>query len=442
MAQAYIDEGPKGGNPQMENFDTVAEKMGETTDNLVTLVDRKTSEILTGLQELSKDVHTSNSDLISLLVVLSVIIAVVMVVGVSYLYVLLSGSFSKLNSDVDIVMTDDGSATLALDPERKDEFGPVARALVQFRANKDAAGAAEARATSEIETRRADRHQKMQAMAESFESSIGHVVQSVSSAATEMHASADAMVSTADRTNAQAGNVASASEEASSNVQTVASAAEELSASIAEITRQVTDSLAANSEAVLKADKSQETVQQLVASAQKIGAVVELISDVAEQTNLLALNATIEAARAGEAGKGFAVVASEVKNLASQTARATEDIREQVGNIQRVAEEAARSIRDIGESITIVSTNTSSVSTSVEEQDAATQEIARNVEQAAAGTREVAENIILVTQGASETGAAASEILAAAGELSKQAEYLNGEVNAFLNQIRSDQASA
>lgn len=326
--------------------------------------------------------------------------------------------------------------------DRSDEIGDMAQAVQVFKDN--AIRTKELEAGQEVAAQRAELEKKemMDKMANDFEASISGVVQSVSSAATEMYASAEAMVTTSDRTSSQASSVAAASEEASTNVQTVASAAEELSASIAEITRQVSDSLVANSSAVSKADKSQETVQLLVASAQKIGDVVELISDVAEQTNLLALNATIEAARAGDAGKGFAVVASEVKNLANQTARATEDIREQVSNIQSVAEEAASSIRDIGESITIVSNNTSSVSTSVEEQDSATQEIARNVEQAAAGTQEVTSNITMVTQGASETGAAASEILSAAGELSKQAEHLNGEVNSFLHQIRSDQSSA
>ncbi len=181
---------------------------------------------------------------------------------------------------------------------------------------------------------------------------------------------------------------------------------------------------------------------ELVAAAQKIGDVVALISDVAEQTNLLALNATIEAARAGDAGKGFAVVASEVKNLANQTAKATDDIRDQIANIQAVAEDAAASIRDISGSIAVVSENNTGVSAAVEEQDAATQEIARNVEQAAVGTKDVAANVNLVTEGASETGSAAAQMLSTSKELAQQSEHLNAEVGKFLDGVRGGKQAA
>jgi len=442
MAQAYIDFGPDGGNSQMEKFDSVAERMGGTTDNLLKLVNEQTSSTLGMLQELSKEEQQGNKDLISLLITILIVIAVAMVAGVMYLYRTLTKSFSELNDDVEAILSEDLSITLMMDPDRNDEFGPVASAFKIFREKTEKLNAAEAAEAKARDLRKEERQRLLEQMADNFQGSVGNVVRSVSSAATEMQASAEAMVDIAKQTNVQAGNVGSASDLASTNVNTVASAAEELSASITEISRQVTDSLSANEDAVSKANKSQQTVQELVISAQKIGEVVELISDVADQTNLLALNATIEAARAGEAGKGFAVVASEVKNLANQTGRATEDIRSQVDNIQSVAEQAAVALREIGESITVVSNNTTGVSAAVGEQDSATQEIARNVEQAAAGTQDVASNISLVTQGASETGSAASQILSAAGELAQQSEHLNAEVDKFLEEIRSGEAAA
>lgn len=439
MAQTYIQSGPEDGNVQMGDFDAVAAKMGDATESLVTLVDAEIFSSLSTLQGLAKGMHESNDELILIQVYLAVIIAVVMISSVFFLYTMLTKAFRDLNHDLEIVMSEDSTNSndaMNMDPGRKDEFGPVAMALDLFQQNKAKIKTAEASELAARQERQKERQQAMNQLADNFDSSVGLVVQSVAATASKMQEFAETLVATANQTNTQSSNVASASEQASQNVQTVASAAEELSASIAEITRQVSVSLSANADAVSKADMSQKTVQELVQSAQKIGEVVELISDVAEQTNLLALNATIEAARAGEAGKGFAVVASEVKNLANQTARATEDIRTQVSNIRNVAEEAATSISNIGDSIKIVSETTTSVSASVEEQDAATQEIARNVEQAALGTQDVASNITLVTKGASETGAAASEILTASNELSEQAKNLNAQVNTFLTEIR------
>ncbi len=321
---------------------------------------------------------------------------------------------------------------------RSDEIGEMASAVQVFKENAIQVQGLEKERQQDHENRKVERSVLMCELADNFQRKIGNVVQSVAAAATQMQSSAEVMTATAEQTSVQADGVAMASGQAAANVQTVATAAEQLSSSINEISKQVHHSLSANQDVVSKAKLSQNTVHELVQSADKIGEVVELISDVAEQTNLLALNATIEAARAGSSGKGFAVVASEVKTLASQTAQATKEIRGQIFNIQNVAQNAAISLKDIGDSIAVVSENTTSVSSAVEQQDAATQEIFRNVEQAAVGTQEVSTSIVLVTQGASETGSAATQILSAAAELALQSERLNVEVDIFLGEVRKD----
>lgn len=275
------------------------------------------------------------------------------------------------------------------------------------------------------------------AMADKFEADVKGVVETVSAAATEMKSSAESLAATADHTNQQSTAVAAASEEASANVQTVASATEELSASVQEVGRNVRESSNIAEEAVAEAEKTNALVEGLAEAANKIGDVVNLINDIASQTNLLALNATIEAARAGDAGKGFAVVASEVKNLATQTAKATEEIAQQVTEMQNSTSDAVSAIGQIGGTIGKMSEIAKLVATSVEEQIGATNEIAENVSQAATGTQEVSSNIAGVQTAAAETGSAASQVLDATNELSKQSELLKGQVDAFLVEIRS-----
>ena len=320
---------------------------------------------------------------------------------------------------------------------KTDEIGDMAKAIQVFKESmveterlRDEQTALEVR---QVESRKAD----MRKLAGEFEQAVGEIVDTVSSASTELEASAGTLTTTAARARDLSTEVASASQEASANVQAVASATEELSSSVSEIARQVQESARIASEAVVQASRTNERVGELSKAAARIGDVVELISTIAGQTNLLALNATIEAARAGEAGRGFAVVASEVKALAEQTAKATGEIAQQVSSIQAATEESVGSIREISGTIERLSEISSTVAAAVEEQGAATQEISRNVQQAAQGTQRVSANIGDVQLGASETGSASSQVLSSARTLSTDSSRLKLEVNKFLNSVRA-----
>ena len=317
------------------------------------------------------------------------------------------------------------------------EVGAMARAVQVFKDNAVRVKQMEAAAEEQKKQAEAGKRAAMHALAESFEKSVGGVVKTITSASTEMHASAESLTATAEETARQSGAVSAASEEASTNVQTVASASEELNASVHEISRQVASSAQMAGRAVEQAGRTNETVRGLADAAQKIGDVVKLINDIAGQTNLLALNATIEAARAGEAGKGFAVVASEVKSLATQTAKATEEIAAQIAAIQGATGNAVEAIDGIGKTIGELNQVAAAIASAVEQQGSATKEIARNIQQASAGTSEVSNNIAGVNQAAGQTGAAATQILASSGELAQQAEVLQHEVGKFLAAVRA-----
>ncbi len=337
------------------------------------------------------------------------------------------GELAGGNTEVDII----GS-------ERKDEIGGMARAIEVFKQGLIEKIQMEKEAELAEQRAEEEKQQAMHDLADSFDSQVGGLISSLASASTELQSSAESMRAIADETSQSSATVASASEEASTNVATVASAMEEMSATAAEISSQVVLAQAKSSDTAENANSANETVSHLNELAGNIGTVVEAIQDIAEQTNLLALNATIEAARAGEAGKGFAVVADEVKKLATETAQKTGEIKDRIGEIQGATHNSVEAMERIISNISEIDISVTGVTAAVEEQNATTSEIVRSVSEASQGVQQVTEIIVEVQTGASETGSSADDVYAAAKEVSELSETLKSSVDQFLDEVRSD----
>ncbi|WP_372096782.1 methyl-accepting chemotaxis protein [Tistrella mobilis] len=318
--------------------------------------------------------------------------------------------------------------------DRGDEIGAMAKSVETFRAGlieADRLASEQAQAQAAQEAERARREE----LTQGFVTRVAGIVSTLSGAAEQVRGSADALSRTAEEQSGRSTAVAAAAEQATANVQTVATAAEELSASVREVGARTAETADVSRAAVDEAGTTDNTVQDLATNAQKIGDVIELIQQIAAQTNLLALNATIEAARAGEAGKGFAVVAAEVKNLANQTARATEEIQVQIDAATNATGRTVDAIRSISGTIGKVGALTTAVASAVEEQVSATAEIARNTQQASAGTSEVLRAIAGIADAAGQTGQAAAEMNTAAGELAGQTRALKQVVDEYVAAI-------
>ncbi|MCK1655323.1 HAMP domain-containing protein [Bradyrhizobium sp. 149] len=320
---------------------------------------------------------------------------------------------------------------------RSDEIGEMADALVIFRHSMVENARLAAEQNSLKARAEQEKVQAMNQLADAFEATVGNVISSVSEEAGQIELRAREMAAAASKTGSLTGAVNNVTKETAINVQSVAAATEALSSAIGEISRQVHLSSSTADQAVSAANRTNEKVSGLLSAVGRIGAVVDLISSIANQTDLLALNATIESARAGELGKGFAVVATEVKALAGQTARATEEIASQVQGIQSVTDEAAHELRKVSEIIATISSYSALIASAVEEQGAATQEISRNIQQAAAGTSKVSSNITVVNEAAMRGDAVANDVLHAARQLTTQAGVLDGEVRRFIGSVRA-----
>jgi methyl-accepting chemotaxis protein len=295
-----------------------------------------------------------------------------------------------------------GDLTLRLEDARSDELGEIARWFN-------------------------DSLEKLRDAIARVASSAGGVTASTE----ELTSASQEMSTNSDDTTKQAGVAASTTDEVSRNLQTVASGAEEMSASLGEIAKNVGEASAVAKEAVKMAESTNDMMTKLGVSSSEIGKVIKVITSIAEQTNLLALNATIEAARAGDAGKGFAVVANEVKELAKQTAKATDEIKHKIEAIQSDTSRSVSAIETIGAIINQIANITSVISVSVEQQNSTTAEMARNITEGAKGSSEIARNITGAAQSATNTSSGAQNMRRAAQTLGKMSVELTQLVARF-----------
>ncbi|MBR1173016.1 Cache 3/Cache 2 fusion domain-containing protein [Bradyrhizobium sp. KB893862 SZCCT0404] len=331
-----------------------------------------------------------------------------------------------------------GQSDVEIDCEdRADEIGEIARTVAVFRSNSLERARLRSEQTAATAAAAEQRKAELRNFVEQFRGSVGGILDKVLNSSGEFERAARQLTDTARSTADLSARSAGASEDASEHVRSAAAASDELSQSISEITRRVQESNQISAEAVRQAEATDQRIAQLSEAGSRIGDVVKLITSIAEQTNLLALNATIEAARAGDAGRGFAVVAQEVKTLAGQTAKATEEISNQIASMQLATEESVAAVKGIGQTIERISSIAGSISAAVELQRSATHNIAASVRAAASGTADVAVNVRHAAQGASETGETSSRMFASAQTLSGESLHLKAEVDGFLDRVHA-----
>ncbi|MCB9948088.1 MAG: HAMP domain-containing protein [Rhodospirillaceae bacterium] len=417
-------------------FDRLDDEIDALGEEIVTGVSAIFASVSAQVEAAADQVHGTIDDSLRNFLMTTIAGGLIVLVLLMSTSVMVARKIGRLRSGMQALAAGDTSAVIPYAGTR-DEIGSMADTVEVFKANivkidqmRHEQEAMRARADAE----RKEDHRKL---ADELERTIDGLVAHIAGAAGKTEAAAKSMGKASAETTDRVSAAMAGSQEASGNVQTVAAATEELTASISEINHQVEKSTGITRIAVDEANEADERVRGLTQVADKIGNVVQLISAIAEQTNLLALNATIEAARAGEAGKGFAVVASEVKTLANQTAKATEEIAAQVHAMQTATGQTADKIRHVGETVRQVAEIATTIAAAVEEQGAATAEIARNVEQAAHGSQSVSHNIAGVSAAAQMSNETATHVLTVAEDLTQGAAKLRSSVKAFLDRIRA-----
>ena len=424
-----VKDATRSRNIALARMDELGPLMGETADQISqTIIERQ--------HELGESGDKTLGTTQTVVIGASIVAVVLALIAAFLIATRISGALRAITEAMRTLAAGDKAIEIK-GADRADEIGEMAQALIVFRdqaveMERMEAEQAELKARSE-----AERQAEMMQMADDFEAQVGAVIEALSAAATDLGDRSETLNGAVDAAGHRSTSVASAAEQASASVEAVASAAEELTASIREVSSQVASSADAARASTNQAAESSEQLDRLNTAVAGVDEIVRSINDVAEQTNLLALNATIEAARAGEAGKGFAVVASEVKTLAAQTQKLTEEIGKRLGEIRSSSGDAISSTRDIIGRIREIDTTTQALAAAVEEQTSATGEISSSAQQAADGARTVSEDIAGVQTAVDESSSVADAVNSSARQLQDSAESLRTEVSRFLNTVRS-----
>lgn len=402
-------------------------------DQLDTLTKNVSADIA-GISQTQSEAAKKASSAAEMQIALTVFLAILGGVGLAFVLNLAITRPIRTITDVMNSLAGGNNDVAIPGIERGDEIGDMSRTVQIFRDNAIERAELQAQNAQEEATRQ-ERQQRIDNLIMSFRATAEDAIGSVETTANSLDSTAQALTDIARDSAGHANETQGSSDETTNNVQTVASAAEELAASIGEISRQVSQTTEIVERATTGTRVTNEKVEGLAQAATKIGEVVTLIQAIAEQTNLLALNATIEAARAGEAGKGFAVVASEVKELATQTSKATEEIASQINEIQSATKESVVAIGEIAETMNEVNSYTTAIASAVEQQGAATAEISQNVQRAAEATGAVSSSMSQLSQAVDQTASSADMVLSASGELTEKTDELKSEVASFLSEV-------